>query len=223
MLAISARDTDRGRKRFRNDPCRKSLQSMVIGSNMQLSAEALDETRNQLRSSTMLAAKLECDAGSREVFVRNLSMAGAMIEGPGLPQQGASAVLVRSNHRIPGTIMWRADGRCGLSFTRLVSVEELLPRGRGGALPPHQARADEIQRAVREKTALPPQEEQGQGPRVLDQINEALRLAKTMNETLSSDVAMVSRHGVALQQLDEVEQILRRLSRSLAVKDETVR
>lgn len=172
----------------------------------------------------MLAATVEFGGERRDVFVRNLSAAGAMIEGRGmLPGQGESVVLNRSDVRVPATVMWRAEGRCGLSFSRLVQVDELIRRGKAGAV--HQGRVDAIQRALRENRAVPSFTETEEvvgaaavGKRLVDEVGYAHRLVETVNEALSNDAYILGRYGVALQQLDEAEQLLRKLVTSLSAQ-----
>ncbi|MCP2839672.1 PilZ domain-containing protein, partial [Salmonella enterica] len=69
-----------------------------------MSEAALEEIRRHSRTNTMLAATIEFGGVSRDVFVRNLSVAGAMLEGKTLPEPGQSVVLNRSDYRIPATV-----------------------------------------------------------------------------------------------------------------------
>lgn len=185
-----------------------------------MSEAALEEIRRHSRTNTMLAATIEFGGVSRDVFVRNLSVAGAMLEGKTLPEQGQSVVLNRSDYRIPATVMWRAEGRCGLSFSHLVPVEDLIRRK--GA-PAHQSRVDQIQRALRENRPVPSFTETeavvgaaAVGKRLADEIGYALRLTEIANETLAGDAYILGRYGVALQQIDEVEQLLRKIANQLS-------
>lgn len=188
-----------------------------------MSAAALEEIRRHTRTNTMLAATIQFGSHSADVFVRNLSKAGALVEGRNLPEQGESVELHRSDHRIPATVMWRAEGRCGLSFAHLVKVDDLIRR-KGG--PAHQSRIDQIQRALRENRPVPIFSETEQlvgaaavGKRLTDELGYALRLAESVNETLADDAYILSRYGVSLQQLDEVEQLLRKLVGNLSAPD----
>lgn len=171
----------------------------------------------------MLTATIKFGGEMADVFVRNLSVAGALVEGKNLPEQGESVELHRSDHRIPATVMWRAEGRCGLSFAHLVKVDELIRRK--GAVA-HQSRVDQIQRALRENRAVPsfPETEQlvgaaAIGKRLVDELGYALRLTETVNEMLANDAYILGRYGVSLQQLDEAEQLLRKLVSNLTAHD----
>jgi hypothetical protein len=189
-----------------------------------VSAAALEEIRRHTRTNTMLAATIEFSGETLNVFVRNLSVAGAMIEGRGgLPEQGESVVLDRCGLRVPATVMWRAEGRCGLSFARLVKVQDLIRRGKTAGAPVHQSRIDQIQRALREGRPIPTFTETeatvgaaAVGKRLVDEIGYAQRLVETVNEALCNDAYILGRYGVVLQQLDEAEQLLRKLAGNLS-------
>ena len=56
------------------------------------------------------------------------------------------------------------------------------------------------------------------GKKLADEIGYALRLTETVNETLANDAYILGRYGVALQQLDEAEQLLRKLTGNVAVE-----
>ncbi|MFD1610905.1 PilZ domain-containing protein [Sphingomonas tabacisoli] len=187
-----------------------------------MSAAATEELRESSRTNTMLSAAIEFGGTVQNVFVRNLSVAGAMVEGRGLPEQGERVVLHRSDYRIPATVMWRAEGRCGLSFTQLVSVPDMIRRK--GA-PAHQGRVDAIQQALRQNKAVPSFNETealvgaaAVGKRLADEISYALRLTEAANEALADDPDVLGRHGVVLQQIDEVEQLLRKIADRLVAE-----
>ena len=187
---------------------------------------ALEEVRRHSRTNTMLSAAIEFGGQRLDVFVRNLSVAGAMVEARGfLPEQGESVTLHRNDVRVPATVMWRAEGRCGLSFARLVQVDALIKRGAGGSAPAHQGRVDAIQRALRENRAVPSFNETEAligaaaiGKKLADEIGYAHRLTETVNEALAADAYILGRYGVTLQQIDEVEQLLRKLYDTLSAE-----
>ena len=175
----------------------------------------------------MLSASIEFGGQRLDVFVRNLSVAGAMIEGRGaLPGQGDSIMLVRNDIRVPATVMWRAEGKCGVSFSQLVRVDDLIKKVKGTAgAPAHQNRVDAIQRALRENRAVPSFNETEAlvgaaaiGKKLVDEIGYAHRLTETVNEALSADAYILGRYGVTLQQIDEIEQLLRKLYNQLSAE-----
>ncbi len=189
-----------------------------------LSAETITDARQNPRTNTMLAASLEFDGAQHPVFVRNLSVTGALVEGRMLPLAGDRVVLYRDQHRVPATVIWASGNRCGLSFSAQVTLDAMIKRPKPGAASstPHQARIDAIQRALRENRPVPVFEETETvvgagaiGKRLGDEIGYAQRLIETVNDTLSGDAYLLSRYGVILQQIDEAEQLLRKIGLNL--------
>ena len=181
----------------------------------------------------MLAAILEFDGGQHPVSVRNLSPTGAMVDGRQLPLEGQSVVLHRDEHRVPAQVVWAAGNRCGLSFGVQVKVDHLIKRPKLGAAPvapSHQARVDAIQRALREQRAVPSFQETealvgaaAVGKRLVDEIGYAHRLVERVGEALTNDSYVLTRYAVVLQQLDEAEQLLRKLNGELSAEGATGR
>lgn len=172
----------------------------------------------------MLAAALEFDGEQHAVFLRNLSVTGALVEGRTLPLAGDRVVLYRDQHRVPATVIWSEGNRCGLSFSAQVTLDAMIKRPKPGASStPHQARIDAIQRALRENRPIPNFNEtesvvgaSAAGRRLGDEVGYAQRLIETVNDTLSSDAYVLGRYAVILQQIDEAEQLLRKIALSLA-------
>lgn len=172
----------------------------------------------------MLAASLEFDGEQHPVFVRNLSVTGALVEGRRLPLAGDRVILYRDQHRVPASVIWASGNRCGLSFSAQVALDAMIKRPKPGtSSTPHQARIDAIQRALRENRPVPSFDQSEAvvgaaaiGTKLADEISYAQRLIEAVNDTLSADAYMLSRYGVMLQQIDEAEQLLRKLARSLA-------
>lgn len=168
----------------------------------------------------MLAATIEFRGEQHHVFVRNLSASGALIQGKQLPLAGETVVLHRADTLIPATVAWTANSQSGLSFGTHVEVDGLIRRQKTSEAPPaHQARVDAIQRALREQRPVPTfagsSDEIGNpagGKRLVDELGYAHRLVDTVNEALSNDTYVLSRYAVVLQQLDEAEQLLRKLT-----------
>jgi hypothetical protein len=142
-----------------------------------------------------------------------------------LPLAGDRVILYRDQHRVPATVIWASGNRCGLSFSAQVALDAMIKRPKPGAASntPHQARIDAIQRALRENRPVPSFEENevtvgaaAIGRRLGDEISYAQRLIETVNDTLSSDAYVLSRYGVILQQIDEAEQLLRKIAVNLA-------
>lgn len=188
-----------------------------------MSAETIADARQNPRTNTMLAASIEFDGAQHPVFVRNLSVTGALVEGRMLPLAGDRVVLYRDQHRVPATVIWSSGNRCGLSFSAQVALDAMIKRPKPGASnTPHQARIDAIQRALRENRPVPNFDETETvvgaaaiGKRLGDEIGYAQRLIETVNDTLSGDAYLLSRYGVILQQIDEAEQLLRKIALNL--------
>lgn len=191
-----------------------------------LSAETITDARHHSRTNTMLAASLEFDGERHPVFVRNLSVTGAMIEGRLLPLSGDRVILYRDDHRVPATVIWSSGNRCGLSFSAQVTLDAMIKRSKAAtATTPHQARIDAIQRALRDNRPMPSFDQTESligaaavGKRLADEIGYAQRLVETVNDTLSGDAYVLSRYAVILQQIDEAEQLLRKLALGLSAK-----
>jgi hypothetical protein len=191
-----------------------------------VTAETLTDARRNARTNTMLAATVEFDGEQHPVFVRNLSVAGALIEGRYLPLQGAQVMLHRDDQKISAKVVWIAANRCGLSFAAQVRVDKLIKRTKPSqSTPAHQARIDAIQRALRENRAVPAFQETetlvgaaAVGKKLVDEIGFAQRLVERVSEALAADSYVLARYAVVLQQLDEAEQLLRRLNGELSAE-----
>ena len=192
-----------------------------------MTAETVSEARSAARTNTMLAATLEFDGEQHPVSVRNLSASGAMVDGRELPLQGQSVVLHRDEQRIPAQVVWTERNRCGLAFGVHVKVDSLIKRSRvsgtAAPAPSHQSRIDAIQRALRENKTIPRFQDSEDlvgaaavGKRLVDEIGYAQRLVERVGADLANDTYVLTRYAVVLQQLDEAEQLLRKLNGQLS-------
>lgn len=154
-----------------------------------------------------------------DVFLRDVSAGGAMVEGRNLPAPDSPIVLVRDALRLAGTVVWRSGNRAGLRFADQVPLEEVLELAK--LVPAHQARIDEIQRLLRAGTAA-------DGLIMVDAASPAVaadpqhgfdiavRLVEAVGDALTADDDVISRHGTTLQKLDELAQLLRHMERRVA-------
>lgn len=105
----------------------------------------------------MLAATIAAGPVSAPVRIRNLSEAGAMIDGPALPDAGSTLTLNRLELSVAGTVIWNRGGRCGLRLASTVAVDDWIAGVRSTAHPTSlgQMRIDKIQAAIRGGAVLP--------------------------------------------------------------------
>lgn len=172
------------------------------------------DARGGNRASLYLAAALYCDGFSSPVKIRNISSAGALIEGLLVPSMGSLVQLVRGGLIVHGLVAWSVEGRCGLKFSGSVDVEQWRATPGNG----EQQRVDEIVRLVKAGAVplpVPPLSEFGQTEDVRDpsfelsaDLRRASGLLDTLGEVLASDPDIVTRHGTALQNLDIAMQVI---------------
>lgn len=130
------------------------------------------EMREGARSNVFLSATLNCGNRHAAVRIRNMSRAGALIDGAELPPPGRRFRLTRGTLSVLGSIAWSAGRQAGLMFETEVDVRAWTQRvGHAG-----QQRVDAIVAAVRSGTQLPPASHSDQGDTIpvlsaaLDQI-----------------------------------------------------
>ena len=92
---------------------------------------AMDEStqtqnRRSRRSNVLMAAAIETDTGLANVTLRNLSADGALIEGSGIPAEGAAVVFRKKDLVISGHIAWVNDRRAGISFDAKLEPEAVM-------------------------------------------------------------------------------------------------
>jgi hypothetical protein len=81
------------------------------------------ESRGGHRSNVFLAATLVTAGGSAAVRVRNISARGALIDGAGLPPEGAAVELRRGSLAAQGEVAWHDAGHCGIRFSAAIDVD----------------------------------------------------------------------------------------------------
>ena len=176
------------------------------------------------RTNLLLSASIETSAGEAPVRVRNLSEAGAMLEGADLPAPGERLLLRRTALAIAGTCMWREGTRCGVRFDRSISVQQWASSVRAAASIGQQ-RIDSIQATIRAGGHTPTVDQLVTPGRavvvnnVADEVAAAARLIRALSDRLADDMAVIAAHGDALQQLDPLAQTLDHLARVLTAAD----
>lgn len=87
---------------------------------------SVTQNRRSTRSPVLLSAKVEVNGKEIPVILRNLSSNGALIEGAGLPGDGATTKFHRNELTVEGRIVWVEGRYAGISFDRELDREELL-------------------------------------------------------------------------------------------------
>lgn len=191
----------------------------------------MSEIPREARKSFMLAATLEESGVSVPVRIRNMSSRGAMVDGSYLPGRGTPVLLSRLSLKVSATVVWRLDGRCGLTLAEPVRPDEWVAGVRAGVPRSNfdQARVDGIQAALREGAEMPaaPAVEaaaefvdrdrlDGLIAAELDEVGRALE--KALDE-LMENPEVLARHERALQSLDIACAILDSLAPVLRAAD----
>ena len=182
------------------------------------------------RKNLMLAATIAAADVTAPVRIRNLSEAGAMIDGAALPEPGSTLVLTRLELSVQATVVWTHDGRCGLELASTIVVDDWIagvrrtrPDGNLGQL-----RVDRIQAAVRSGAALPVDTAPQAAPvvetgaldgRIARELADLKRTLDDVGETLSDDNDVLMRHEQALQKFDIAIQTLQYLADLMAAPD----
>lgn len=184
------------------------------------------------RKNLMLAATIEADTVTAPVRIRNLSEAGAMIDGAALPEIGSRVMLKRLELSIAATVVWNEEGRCGLKLAGTIDVDEWVAGARRpvkhGSL--GQLRVDSIQAAIRSGAPLPeapppsppPAAAIPSGPAEPLIAEELAQLKNTLDEigdALTEDSAILVRHEQTLQKLDIAAAVIESLADVMAAED----
>lgn len=182
------------------------------------------------RKNVMLAASISAGTVSAPVRIRNLSQAGAMVDGPALPEAGSTLTLNRLELSVAATVVWNHDGRCGLSLRAPITVDDWIAGVRSVA---HNAslgqlRVDHIQSAIRSGAALPsesppPAPERAVTEPIEQRIAAELARVKQMldhvSEELTDDIDVLMRHERAMQNFDIAAQTVEELSAVMGARD----
>ena len=169
------------------------------------------EARATARKNLFVAGMLHSAGEAYPVMIRDLSTAGAQIEGSLSLETGAQVILCRGRLSVQGHVTWVKNRRCGLRFASPISVENWI------AIPVNrqQQRIDRVV-AVVKSGALPPDvpvEGRVTSPAEAAQdLKRVSRLLETLSDALASDPAVVLKHGIPLQNLDIALQTLTALS-----------
>jgi hypothetical protein len=182
------------------------------------------------RKNLLLTATIRSQGVTAPVRIRNLSEKGAMVDGQALPEPGAPLILQRLEVEMRGVVAWRAEGRCGIQFEGAASVDEWVAGRRAPAaiFGQGQSRVDQIQAAIRGGRDIVDEDVPVAGTaeiitdpeaRVAEELDHVQRMLDDVAGDLIGDMALLQRHGEALQRFDNACQILNQLSAILKAKD----
>jgi len=87
---------------------------------------AINQNRRTSRSKVLLQAEIEAAGSSLPVKLRDLSVSGALIEGPRLPVEGSCVLLRRNELQVSGRLAWSNGTHAGLAFDTPIKPEEVL-------------------------------------------------------------------------------------------------
>ncbi len=108
-------------------------------------------SRGHDRSNVFLGAALHAAGTSAPVRIRNLSMAGALLEGAGLPSEGTRVELRRGSLVARGEVAWAGGAQRGMRFDEGIDVAAWVrPIGHLG-----QRRVDLALNSIRSDAAWP--------------------------------------------------------------------
>lgn len=71
-------------------------------------------------------ARLKAQNSEREVYVRNLSVDGALLEGPDSPEVFEIISLECGSSLVNGIVAWAKDGHIGVEFSEPITGETLV-------------------------------------------------------------------------------------------------
>lgn len=172
------------------------------------------EARATARTNLFMAATLHAADVAHPVKIRDLSAAGAQIEGSLLPEIGAEVTLARGILSVQGHVTWCAARRCGLQFNSPISVPDWM----ANPLNRQQQRVDQVVALVKAGTV--PLEMSTQRNAVTptltaEDLRRVSQMLEILGDALSSDPSIVVKYGIQLQNLDIALQTLAALAETI--------
>ena len=86
---------------------------------------ALAQKRHPKRAKVFLRGRMRTDAGAREIRVRDVSSAGALIEAADPPATGETLSVACGEIAMHGTVAWSEGTWFGMEFSEPLDVETL--------------------------------------------------------------------------------------------------
>ena len=185
---------------------------MTTTSNLQPAREAANDLRDAPRLSLYLSASLFCDGTSSTVKIRNISPTGALVDSAPSAAEGSLVQLVRGSLIVHALVIWSEKGRCGLSFSGCIDVEQW----RAAPFNAEQQRVDDIVRVVKEGSVpLPAAAAAEDGSRrsaskdgLPADLRRVAELLAKLGDRLARDEIVVSLYAAELQNLDIAAQVV---------------
>jgi hypothetical protein len=97
-----------------------------------MAASAFDlplDKRDNKRSRLLLTARMECDYGTIEVHLLNISHSGAKLDAERAPMRGETVTLIHGELKVTGTVAWVEETRFGMAFDHSIDARFLVDQG----------------------------------------------------------------------------------------------
>ena len=87
------------------------------------------DKRDTKRSRLLLTAQMECDHGTIEVHLLNISHSGAKLDTDRAPTRGEPVTLIHGELKVTGKVAWVEDTRFGMAFDHSIDARFLVDQG----------------------------------------------------------------------------------------------
>jgi hypothetical protein len=87
------------------------------------------DKRDNKRSRLLLTAYMECERGTIEVHLLNISHSGAKLDAATPPARGETVTLIHDDLEVSGKVAWVEDNRFGIAFDHSIDERFLVNRG----------------------------------------------------------------------------------------------
>lgn len=165
-----------------------------------------DDPREHERSNVFLGAALHVAGKSTPVRVRNLSVAGALLDGADLPPEGVRVELRRGSLIVRGEVAWAGGVQRGIRFDNEIDVASWVrPVGHAG-----QRRVDLAVESIRlgRKPAKPSHSSMAEQ----ETLNALSRQLREVTEELAASPAVTAEMAEQLLKLDAIAHALLRFA-----------
>jgi hypothetical protein len=164
------------------------------------------------RTSTLLAATIRWSRGECDVFVRNLSEMGALIECETELELSAPVILNRDGQEVEGSIAWTKHPTYGVKFYSAVVPSKWLSEQPSTTNEPPGSGLKKLHDDGVDTSQIIDQ-------RLGEEIDYAVRLIETASNLLANDGFLCSRHARELQNLSVSSTMLLEISKVIKAND----